>query len=144
MFQAHIGEIKLIIMQWICMCMNVREVQYWRPGDVPRTLPYGYFLGRLENIHTTLLQNCENMQLLTFQYFPQYIWWRGKIENNTTIMCFIIYFQIDVLWTSRGHRGRHFRTLLGRPWDFSPQFMRNWQNVIAFSSWWYAESKSIR
>ena len=46
----------------------------------------------------TVLQNCMNMQQLIFQYFTQYIWW-SKIEKNTAVMCFVIYFQIGVLGT---------------------------------------------
>ena len=46
-----------------------------------------------------------NMQKQTFQYFIHTFgglklkmlphWW-SKIENNRTVMCFLIYFQIDV------------------------------------------------
>ena len=96
--------------------------------------------GRFEDIHGTVLQNCNNMQQLTFQYFTQHIRW-SKIENNTIVMCFLIYFQIGVLVTSRR---RHFRKLLELPWEISPQFLSKPINVIVFVSWWYAESTSIR
>ena len=98
------------------------------------------FSGRFEDIHRTVLQNCNNMQQLTFQYFTQHIQW-SKIEKNTTVMSFLIYFQIGVLGTSRGC---HFRTLLGLPWDVSLQFVSKWINLIVFGSWWYAESASVR
>ena len=80
------------------------------------------------------------MQNLTFLYLTQHIQLR-RIENNTIVMCFLIYFQIGVLGTSRGH---HFRTLLGLPWDVSTQFLSKWMNLIVFASWWYAESTSIQ
>ena len=93
------------------------------------------FSGCFEDVHKMILQNCMNMQQLIFQYFTQHIWW-SKI-----LICFVIYFQIGVLGTSRG---RHFRTLWGRPWNVSPQFMSKWINLIVFASWWYAESTSTR
>ena len=96
--------------------------------------------GRFEDIDGTVLQNCNNMQQLAFQYFTQHIRW-SKIKNNTTVMCFLIYFQVCVLGTSRG---RHFRTLLRLPWDVPPQFLSKWVNLIVFASWWYAELTSIR
>ena len=61
----------------------------------------------LWNVFRTFLQNWKNMQKLTFYYLihtfgelklkmlPQWI------KNNTTVMCFVIYFQIGVLRTSR-------------------------------------------
>ena len=98
------------------------------------------FSGRFEDNHRTVLQNCNNMKNLIFQYFTQHIQW-SKIENNTTVMCFLIYFQFGVRRTSQGH---HFRTLLGLLWDLSQQFLSKWMNLIVFASWWYAESTSIR
>ena len=96
------------------------------------------FSGRFEDICRMVFQNC--MQNLTFQYFTQHIQW-SKIENNTKVMCFLIYFQIGVLGTSRE---RHFRTLLGLLWDVSPQFLSKCMNLIVFVSWWYAASTSIQ
>ena len=109
-------------------------------GTSQRLYPMDVFLGHFRDVPRTVLQYCKNIQQLTFQYFMQHIWW-SKIENNTTVMCFIIYFQIDAVGMSRG---RHFRTLLGRPWDVSPQFMRKRINLIFFASWLYVESTSIR
>ena len=111
---------------------DLRTSQEYYPMDV--------FSGCFENVHRTILQNCMNMQQLIFQYFTQHIWW-SKIKKNTTVMCFVIYFQIRILGTSRGRR---FRTLLGRPSDVFLQFMSKWINLIVFASWWYAESTSIR
>ena len=84
--------------------------------------------------------NWKNMEQLVYHSFTRNICW-SKIKNNTTVMCFVIYFRIGVLGTSRGHL---FRTLLGRPWHVSPQFMRKWINLIVCTSWWCAELTSIR
>ena len=84
------------------------------------------FSGRFEDNHRTVLQNCNNMKNLIFQYFTQHIQW-SKIENNTTVMCFLIYFQFGVRRTSQGH---HFRTLLGLLWDLSQQFLSKWMNLF--------------
>ena len=112
--------------------------------DVLRTSQGRYnmdvFLGRFEDIHRTVLQNCNNIQSLTFQYFTQHIQW-SKIKNNTKVMLFLIYCQIGVFGTSRGC---HVRMILGLPGDVSPQFLSKWMNLIVFASWWYAESTSIR
>ena len=135
-FRHTFGEVRLKLMQWRCICARSskltssgrpKNITLWTSfWDVLRTStvwlsktdvlgtsqvpnPMEGFLGRIEDVHRTVLQNCKNMQQLTFQYFTQHIWW-SKIENNTTVTCFLIDFQIGVLWTSRGH---HFRTLLG-------------------------------
>ena len=84
--------------------------------------------------------NWKNMEQLVYHSFTQNICW-SKIKNNTTVMCFVIYFQIGVLGTFRGHL---FRTLLGRPWHVSPHIMRKWINLIVCTSWWCAELTSIR
>ena len=63
-----------------------------------------------EDVQWTVPQNCINMQQLIFQYFTQHFWW-SKIGKNTTVMCFVIYFQIGVLWMSQR---RPFRTPLER------------------------------
>ena len=102
--------------------------------------PVDIFSEIFEDAHRTILWNSKNMQQLTFYYFMQHIWW-SKIENNTRVMWFVMYFQIDVLGTSLD---RHFWTLLRCPWDISSQFMRKLINLIVFASWWYAESTSIR
>ena len=98
----------------------VREVQNWVKGTSKGRYPKYVFSRRFEDICRTIFQNCKNMQQLTFQYFTQHICW-SKIKIYTIVMCFAIYFQIGVLGTSRGG---HFRTLLGSPWNTSPQFMK--------------------
>ena len=59
--------------------------------DVLRTSQGRYhmdiFSGHFEDIHRTVLQNCNNMEKLTFQYFTQHIQW-SKIKNNTKVMFF--------------------------------------------------------
>ena len=138
MFQAHIWWNKIennAVKMYCCERFKI-DVLETSQGRHPMDVLSGCF----EDVHRRVLENCKNMQPLIFQNFTQHIWW-SKIENNTTVMRFVIYFWIGVLGTSRG---RHFRTLLGRPWDVSPQFMRKWINIIVFASWWYAELTSIR
>ena len=100
--------------------------------DVLRTYRGRYhlnvFSGRLEDIRRTVLKNCNNMQNLIFQYFMQHIQW-SKVGNSTTVMCFLIYFQTGVHGKSQE---RHFRTLLGLPWNVSLLFLSKWINLIIF------------
>ena len=89
------------------------------------------FSRRFEDVHKTFIPNCKNIQQLTFQYFTQQIWW-SKIEINAAIMWLVLYVQNwgpgDVRKTQFCRH--HLRTLLGRPWDVSPHFMRKWINSV--------------
>ena len=127
-FRYTFGEIRLKTMQWKCNWARDSNLKYWEcPKDVTLWTPFRNILRKSTGRYYTN----KNKQQLTFQYFTQYIWW-SKIENDRTVMCFIIYFQIGILRTSQR---RHFRTLLGRLLDASPQFMRNWMNLIVFAYW---------
>ena len=117
-----------------------RRLKFEVMGVSQGRYPMNIFSEIFEDAHRTILWNSKNMQQLTFYYFMQHIWW-SKIENNTRVMWFLMYFQIGVLGTSLD---RHFWTPLRCPWDISSQFMRKLINLIVFASWWYAESTSIR
>ena len=127
MSQAHIWWNKIknnAVKMYFCERFKI-DVLGTSQGRYPRDV----FSGRFEDIHRTAFQNCKNMQQLTFQYFMQHIWW-SNIENNTTLMCLVIYFQIAVLERSRGRNFKYLGTSL--------------INLIVFASWLYTESMSIR
>ena len=132
------GEIRLKIMQQKCIYVRGSKL---KSSDVPRRLPFGclfkMFWGRPQDGSPKLCKYTAT----NFSAFLPLRFGEVRSKKRTTVMCYVIYFKIGVLSTSRG---QPFRTPLGRPWDVSVQFMSKWINLIVFASWWYVESTSIR
>ena len=82
------------------------------------------FSGRFEDVHCTVLQNCKNIQQLTFQYFTQHIW--------------------RSLHSSKGEKRSYAgstlsRRQLGNFWEGLGTFLenvKNAKNCSAWSIWW--------
>ena len=114
-------------------------------GTSQRCHPTDAFSERFEDLCRTFLQNVcrtflQEYATANFSVFHA-IHLVSRIENNTKLMCFVLCSKLSYWRRKLASLFRcHFRTQLGRPWNVSPKFMRNWINSLTIASWWYAET----